>query len=148
LLGVIALVAASGIFGASAQVGSTELVHFVTPDREIECDMAFDPYAIGGGAMGHGSVVCAIHRKRFRHSVGANVDLEKPSRRWVIIDDDSASGGRRGRGFSSAAVRVLRNGQAVRVGPFRCTYRTARVTCVSTRSGHGFSISNKTQRTF
>lgn len=38
---------------------------------------------------------------------------------------------------------TLRYGQAIRVGPFRCTSRKDGIRCVVIRSGHGFFISRE-----
>ncbi len=111
--------------------------------------MSFDPHVVGGG---FGRVSCGIHRNRFRYSGDCYFSArENWSRRWSLTGpagSAAASAGPQRRCFSDVPARVLRNGQTVRVGPFRCTYRTPAVTCVNARSGHGFSISNKTQRTF
>lgn len=42
---------------------------------------------------------------------------------------------------------VLAYGHTLRFGPFRCTSRTAGLTCRS-RSGHGFFVSRQRRRTF
>jgi len=153
LLLATASLAAAGVLPAFAQGASAAagLIHFVTPDREIECDMV--PYV--GFTVGSGYVRCGIHRNRFRPTSGYFSGHEDQSRRWRVDQNgDVATSGMSGRIFGmngtivSTVPRVLRNGQTVRVGVFRCTYRTAVVTCANTRSGHGFSISNKTQRTF
>ncbi len=146
------LLLATGVLAAPALGAATvDLVHFVTPDREIECDMSisFDPHS---GAGGFGRVSCGIHRNRFRYSGDCYFSAhEEWSRRWFLTGyarDAAAGAGPQRRCFSDIPARVLRNGQTVRVGPFRCTSRTPAVTCVGTESEHGFSISNKTQRTF
>ena len=107
------------------------------------------------GWRGSGYVRCGIHRNRFRPTTGYFSGHGDQSRRWRVDQNgDVATSGMSGRIFGmngtivSTVPRVLRNGQTVRAGVFRCTYRTAVVTCANTRSGHGFLISNKTQRTF
>jgi hypothetical protein len=154
LLLASALLAAASVLPASAQGTSAadDFVHFVTPDREIECDMA--PYF--GPAMGSGYVRCGINRNRFRPTSGYFSGHEDQSRRWRVDGNgERATSGMSGRIFgispssvSSVPLTVLRNGQTVGAGVFRCTYRSAAVTCRNTRSGHGFTISRKAQRTF
>lgn len=43
---------------------------------------------------------------------------------------------------------VLAYGRTIRLGPFACTSRVTGMTCTSTASRHGFSISRERQRTF
>lgn len=126
-------------------------VHFVTPDRAVECDIRFDATASGGG---FGSVRCGIHRNRYRDDQGGcflRSREKNVSRRWYIVGpvrNTNVGANAQRRCFSDVPVTVLRHGQKVGVGPFRCRYRAPVVTCVNSRLGHGFSISNKTQRTF
>ena len=85
------LMFAAGVLPVSAP-GATEVdrvVHFVTPGREIECDMVFDTDVFINGRKGNGSVTCGIHRHQFRDS---SVDQEKPSRRWLIDINKSNPG--------------------------------------------------------
>ena len=126
-------------------------VHFVTPDRDIECDLQFDATAPGGGS---GSVRCGIHRNRYRDDQGGcffRFREKTWSRHWYIVGpirNTNVGANAQRRCFSDDPVTVLRDGQKVGVGPFRCRYRAPVVTCVNSRLGHGFSISNKTQRMF
>jgi hypothetical protein len=126
-------------------------VHFVTPDRDIECDLQFDATAPGGGS---GSVRCGIHRNRYRDDQGGcffRFREKTWSRHWYIVGpirNTNVGANAQRRCFSDDPVTVLREGQKVGVGPFRCRYRGPVVTCVNSRLGHGFSISNKTQRMF
>ena len=134
------LLAATGVLTASAQAQPTELlVHFVMPGRDIECQMVA-PDTVSG------NVVCAMHRNQYRGTLRG--DQEKRSRRWHVDVMRVALVGWSGRGFGGPPVRVLRYGQTLRVGFFRCTSRAAGLTCVSRHSGHGFFLSNKNQRTF
>ena len=110
------------------------------PGRDIECLMV-DPN------IANGNVTCGIHRNRFRGS-RSTFDAEKPSRRWFVNVWQFALVEVSTRGFGSSPVRVLRYGQTLRVGFFRCTSRVAGLTCLSRHSGHGFFLSNKRQRTF
>ena len=138
---VLALLAAPSVFAASAKGAPTELlVHFVTPGRDIECVMV-DPNVYNG------NVTCGIHRNRFRGS-RSGFDSEKPSRRWFVNVNQFALVEVSTRPFGSSPVRVLRYGQTLRVGFFRCTSRVAGLTCVSRHSAHGFFLSNTRQRTF
>lgn len=137
----MALLAAPSVFAASAKGAPTELlVHFVIPGRDIECLMV-DPN------VAFGNVTCGIHRNRFRGS-RSGFDSEKPSRRWFVQVNKPAWVEVSTRLFGSSPVRVLRYGQTLRVGFFRCTSRLAGLTCLSRDSGHGFFLSNKQQRTF
>jgi hypothetical protein len=139
-LGVFALLVVTGILAAPAQGKPVELlVHLAVPGRDIECDMT-DPN------VAYGNVVCAIHRKRFRGT--GDSDLEKPSRHWLVNLTAPASSSMSARPFSTTPVRVLRYGQTLKVGYFRCALRTTGLTCISTHSGHGFFLSGKRQRTF
>jgi hypothetical protein len=135
------ILAASSVFAASAKGAPTELlVHFVMPRRDIECVMV-DPN------VAYGNVTCGIHRDRFRGS-HSDFDSEKPSRRWFVNVTQFALVEVDARGFGSSPVRVLRYGQTLKVGYFRCTSRVAGLTCLSRHSGHGFFLSNQRQRTF
>jgi len=141
-----AVLAASSVFAASAWSARTELlVHFVLPGGDTECEMV-DPNLLIG------NVTCGIHRHRYR-CVGVTCDQENAySRQWFVDVDRIATVGpnNRGRPFGTAPTRVLRSGQSLTVGHFRCTSRPAGLTCVSMRSGHGFFLShnNKSQRLF
>ena len=110
------------------------------PRRDIECVMV-DPN------VAYGNVTCGIHRDRFRGS-HSDFDSEKPSRRWFVNVTQFALVEVDARGFGSSPVRVLRYGQTLKVGYFRCTSRVAGLTCLSRHSGHGFFLSNQRQRTF
>jgi len=137
----LALLAAPSVFAASAKGAPTELlVHFVMPGRDIECLMV-DPNVT------YGNVTCGIHRNRFRGS-RSGLDAEKPSRRWLVDVNQLPVVDVSTRLFGSSPVRVLRYGQTLRVGFFRCTSRVGGLTCLSRRSGHGFFLSNERQRTF
>jgi hypothetical protein len=156
-------VVAAGAAAASALGTSTadRVVHFVTPDREIECVMVFDPF-VSDGSTASGNVHCGIHRNRLRVSLspGNGFDLERPSRRWTVFVDGPAVTGLSRRRFTtivdltnggasgSTPARVLRRRQTVKLGVFRCSHRTDGVTCLSTSSGHGFTISDDVQRRF
>jgi hypothetical protein len=137
------LLAASSVFAASAEGAPTELlVHFVTPGRDIECLMV-DPN------VAYGNITCGIHRNRFRGShSGFDPGAEKPSRRWFVNVTQFALVEVSTRPLGWSPVRVLRYGQTLRVGYFRCTSRIAGLTCLSRHSGHGFFLSNTRQRTF
>ena len=95
----------------------------------------------------NGNVECGIHRNRFRGS-RSGIDSEKPSRRWLVTVRNLAVVDVSTRPFGSSPVKVLRYGQTLRVGFFKCTSRVAGLTCVSKPSGHGFFLSDKRQRTF
>ncbi|MFL6069717.1 MAG: DUF6636 domain-containing protein [Actinomycetes bacterium] len=137
----MALLASPSVFAASAEGAPTELlVHFVMPGRDVECLMV-DPN------VAYGNVTCGIHRNRFRGS-RSDFDSEKPSRRWFVDVNQVAVVDVSTRPFGSSPVRVLRYGQTLRVGFFRCTSRVAGLTCLSRPSRHGFFLSNKQQRTF
>ena len=151
---LMAFAVAAPALGATADTSPCRFeggrcVHFVTPDRDIECDISFDATAAGGG---FGSVRCGVHRNRYRGSGSCLFrSRENPSRRWYIVGpagNTNVGAYAQRRCFSGVPVTVLRDGQRVGVGPFRCRYRAPVVTCVNSRLGHGFSISNKTQRTF
>jgi hypothetical protein len=125
---VLALLAVPTVFAASARGAPTELlVHFVMPGRDIECLMV-DPN------VAYGNVTCGIHRNRFRGSQ-SGFDAEKPSRRWFVNVNQFALVEVSTRLFGSSPVRVLRYGQTLRVGFFRCTSRVAGLTCLSRHSG-------------
>jgi hypothetical protein len=137
----LALLAAPSVFVASAKGAPTELlVHFVMPGRDIECLMV-DPN------IPNGNVTCGINRNRFRGS-HSRIDGEKPSRRWFVDVTHFPLVEVSTRLFGSSPARVLRYGQTLRVGFFRCTSRVAALKCLSRHSGHGFFLSDKQQRTF
>ena len=141
---VFVLFGATGVVATSASGGTAELlVHFVLPGGDTECEMV-DPNLLIG------NVTCGIHRHRFK-CVGLTCDIENAfSRRWTLQVTQTASVYRSRRPFGSAPTRVLRSGQSLAVGYFRCTSRAAGLTCGSLRSGHGFSLSknNTSQRVF
>jgi hypothetical protein len=143
LLVSCALLLASAVFAASGQSAHMELlVHFVLPGGDTECEMVDPDLLIG-------NVTCGIHRNRFRCS--GPCDLERvASRRWFVDVSRVSLVGVSRRGLGSAPTRVLRPGQAVTVGYFRCVSRAAGLTCSSRRSGHGFFLgkNNKSQRLF
>ena len=75
----------AGVLVVSAPGASPvdDLVHFVTPDRDIECEMSFDPLAAGGG---FGRVACGTQRKRFGGSGACFFgSREEWSRRWILL---------------------------------------------------------------
>jgi hypothetical protein len=135
---------ASGGFAASARSAHTErFVHFVLPGGDTECQM-LDPNRLDG------YLECAIHRNRNRCPGHCDVEWEA-SRRWTVDVTRIASVERDERPLGAGdRARVLRSGQASRVGFFRCTSRDAGLTCVSRHSGHGFFLSenNESQRLF
>ena len=134
----LALLAAPSVFAASAKGAPSELlVHFVMPGRDIECLMV-DPN------VRYGNVECGIHRNRFRGS-RSGFDSEKPSRRWLVNVHQFAVVEVSTRPFGSSPVRVLRYGQTLRVGYFRCTSRVAGLTYLSRESGHGFMEPSNTK---
>jgi hypothetical protein len=45
-------------------------------------------------------------------------------------------------------AKVLKYGKSTRFGKLTCTSRTSGITCKSSKSGHGFSISVQKQRVF
>jgi hypothetical protein len=96
-----------------------------------------------------GYVECAIHRNRNRCPGYCDVEGQR-SRHWTVDVTRIASVERDDRPFASGDPSVLRTGQALTVGHFRCTSRAAGLTCVSRDSGHGFFLSknNKSQRLF
>ena len=153
---LMALTVAAPASGATASSSPCRIerglcIHFVTPDRDIECDIQSDATAPGGG---FGSVRCGIHRNRHRGDQGGCFfrSREKDwSRHWYIArsrPEHHCWCERSKKVLLHVPVTVLRDGQKVDAGPFRCRYRAPVVTCVNLRLGHGFSISNKTQRTF
>jgi hypothetical protein len=141
---VCTLLASSGVFAAPARSAHTErLVHFVLPGGDTECEIV-DPNLLIG------NVTCGIHRHRFT-CVGPTCDVESGySRRWSVDVTRIATVERSRRPLRSVQTRVLRSGQSLTVGYFRCTSRTTGLTCVSRRSGHGFFLgnNNKSQRVF
>ena len=142
---ICTLLAASGLFAASARSSPTELlVHFVLPGGR---------HGVRDGRSlisWIGNVTCAIHRNRFRCS--GPCDLEKNCLAPLVCrrDPHCGTGGESTRPSDRAPTRVLRSGQALTVGYFRCTARAAGLTCVSRHSRHGFYLStnNESQRLF
>jgi hypothetical protein len=135
--------AAAGLVAASARSAHTErLVHFVLPGRDTECEIV-DPNTLSG------NVGCAIHRNRNRCPGYCGLEKEA-SRRWYVDVTRSAEVFRSARNLGTDSPRVLRSGQTVTVGYFRCTSRAAGLTCVSRHSGHGFFLGkhNQSQRLF
>lgn len=141
---VAALLMSAGSVAVPLHGAASELlVHFVLPGGDIECLMV-DPN------LSSGNVECGIHRNRFRCADPA-CDVETGySRRWLVQVTQVASVERSRRPFGTSPKRVLRYGQSLTVGHFRCTARKAGLTCVSRRSGHGFFLGkdNERQRVF
>ena len=90
------LLLATGVLAAPALGAATvDLVHFVTPDREIECDMSVLGSIPAAAPGGFGRVSCGIHRNRFRYSGDCYFSAhEEWSRRWFLTGyaRDAAAG--------------------------------------------------------
>ena len=120
------------------------LVHILSADRNIECEMV-DPNTTVG------NVTCALHSKGYttRGDVGNHDLTASRSLRWFVDFSRPAVVGASRRELGSKPARILRAGQTLTVGYFRCTSRAAgQLTCASRHSGHGFSLTRTTQRTF
>jgi hypothetical protein len=129
---------------APAQGLPTELlVHFITSDRNIECEMV-DPNTTVG------NVTCALHSKGYttRGDVGNHDLTASRSLRWYVDFSRPALVAASRRELGSKPTRILQYGGTLSVGYFRCTSRVSGLTCTSRHSGHGFFLSRTRQRTF
>jgi hypothetical protein len=127
-----------------AQGFPTELtVHFITADRNIECEMVDPNITIG-------NVTCALHSKGYttRGDLGNHDLTANRSLRWHVDFSRPALVGPSRRELGSKPARILRYGQTLAVGYFRCRSRVAGLTCISRHSGHGFFLSRTRQRTY
>lgn len=75
---------------------------------------------------------------------------------WAGGNDRAVVVGETGRGKRKKATDTVRDpnaktlayGRTTKFGALRCTSRRAGITCRSTRSGHGFTVSVEQQRVF
>ena len=139
----VALCTATVAVVSPARAGPAELlVHFITADRNIECEMVDPNTTIG-------NVTCVMHSKGYttRGDLDNHGLTAHAHRQWFVDYSRPALAGG-GRREVHGPMRVLRNGRALSVGYFRCVSGAAGLTCTSKHSGHGFFLSRAHQRTF
>ena len=98
-----------------------------------------------------GNVTCALHSKGYttRGDVDNHGLTASRSLRWFVDFSRPAVVGPSRRELGSTRIRIVRAGQRLVVGYFSCSSRAAgQLTCASRHSGHGFSLTRTTQRTF
>jgi hypothetical protein len=143
ILFAILLALATATTAAPAQgLPTQETVLFITADRTIECVMR-DAHSAAG------YVDCAYAKALAGKMTPITHDLFLHAHRhWLVQFSGPALKGSSRRELGSEQTRVLRSGETLSVGFFRCSSRVAGLTCVSRHSGHGFFLSGTTQRTF
>jgi hypothetical protein len=135
---------AAALLAASAQAGLTELVvHFVTANRDVECEMV-DPNTPSG------NVTCVLHSKGYttkgdvdNHGLTAGTHPQ-----WSVAFTGIGQKSLSRREVHGSPLRTLREGQSLAAGYFRCSWSPAGLRCASRHSGHGFLISRERQLTF
>jgi len=137
-LGALTVAVVSPARGLPAEL----IVHVVTADRNIECQMV-DPNATIG------NITCVMHSKGYttrgdldNHGLTARAHLQ-----WFVDYSRPALVGSSRREVHGPK-RILPNGRSLTVGHFRCVSRGGGLTCTSRHSGHGFFLSRARQRTF
>jgi hypothetical protein len=135
--------AAAAIAQDARGVSNELLVHFITSDRNIECLMVDPNLTIG-------NVECVIHSKGYttRRDLDNHGLTAHAHPHWLLQYSQPTLGGPSRRELGSSPLRILRDGHTLRVGYFSCTWRNARLTCISTHSKHGFFLSKEQQRRF
>jgi hypothetical protein len=140
LLIVAALLTLStgGLFVTSARSTSSERwIHFATEDRNIEC-VTSDSLANNVG------LDCVMRSSGYDPTTAEETRYHS---HWILFRNGVALKGitRRGLGGPNPAI-ILRNGQTLTVGNFRCSARRSHLTCVSRFSRDGFFLSQGRQR--
>ena len=136
---VVAVLAMTVFVASTGARPSERLVHFVTADRNIEC-LAIDPLT------GNGDLDCVMYTSGYDPSAPEETNYHP---HWVLLRRGVGLKGTTRRGLGgSGPPRILRDGQTLRLGIFRCNARDSHLTCVNLRSGHGFFLSQRKQRTF
>jgi hypothetical protein len=138
--GLATVSVAEGARGASSE----SLVHFITADRNVECEMV-DPRSTIG------NVTCVLHSKGYttrgdldNHGLTAHYHPQ-----WILQSSRPVEEGPSRREVHGPnPPRILRYGQTLKLGNFRCTSRPAGLTCASVHSKHGFLLSTTQQRIF
>jgi hypothetical protein len=142
---VVGSLTVAGVLTESAQSGTSELlVHFVTADRNAECEMVDPETTIG-------NVECVLHSNGYttRGDLDNHGLTARPHPHWFVDYSHPASGGlSRREVHGPVPARTLQTGRTLTVGNFRCSSRVAGLTCTSLRSRHGFFLSRTKQRTF
>jgi hypothetical protein len=139
----IGLATAAGAEGAR-RTSSELLVHFITADKNIECEMV-DPKSTNG------NVTCVLHSKGYttRGDVDNHGLTARYHRHWDIEFSGAVqTGPSRREVHGPNPAQILRYGQTLTVGNFRCSSRVAGLRCISIHSKHGFLLSRAQQRTF
>jgi len=105
---------------------------FAMPGRNIGCQMRRpdDP---------SGTVECLVRSTR---------TSRLPPLHWRLGVSKRAAVSRSNARIADSGVRVLRYGQAIQRGYFRCRSRAAGLTCVSKSSHHGFFLGDRKRRSF
>jgi hypothetical protein len=119
-------------------------MHLITADRNVECEMVDPTTAIG-------NVTCVLHSKGYttrgdldNHGLTAHYHPQ-----WSLqVSGRVEVGPSRREVHGPNPPRILRYGQTLTVGHFRCRYRLAGLTCTSLDSRRGFLLSRTRQRTF
>jgi hypothetical protein len=139
-IGLATAAVAEGARGTSNEL----LVHFITADRNIECEMV-DPKGTSG------NVTCVLHSKGY--TTRGDVDNHGLTARYHPHWDIEFSGAveigpSRREIHGPNPARIVQYGQTLTVGNFRGSSRVAGLTCTSIHSKHGFLLSRAQQRTF
>src|SRR5436190_22159599 len=94
-----------------------------------------------------GNVTCALHSKGYttRGDRPTHDLTVSRSLRWFVGFSRPALVGASRRELGRKPPRIMRYGQTLTVGYFRCSSRTTGLTCVSRHSGHG-SFLNRTSQ--
>jgi hypothetical protein len=144
VVGLVALAASVALAPAAQATASEFLVHFVTADRNIECEMV-DPNGTSG------NVTCVLHSKGYttRGDTDNHGLTARDHPHWDIEYSGAVVVGLSRREIHGPnPARILRYGQTLTVGNFRCSSRVSGLTCISRHSGHGFLLSRAKQQTF
>ena len=128
--------------GPARGLPTQDAVLFITADRSVECVMR-DPHTAAG------YVDCAFAKALAGKMTPITHDVYlQAHRHWLVQFSGPALKGSSRIGYGSEQTRVLRSGETLTVGFFRCSSRLAGLTCISRHSGHGFFLSSTKQRTF
>ena len=133
------LVAAGLVVGSAGAKLSDHWVHFATEDGNIEC--------VANDSLGNNEPLeCVMHSSGYDPTAPDHTNYHP---HWVLLAHGVALKGTTPRGLGSPnPSRVLRDGETLTVGNFRCKATSSHLTCVSRRSQHGFFLSQGRQRTF
>jgi hypothetical protein len=137
---VSAVCVTAGVVVAAAVATPTEhLVHFATEDGNTEC-------VTDDSVADNVSLDCVMRSSGYDPTAP---DESNYHPHWVLLRHGIALKGTTRRGLGGPnRTRILRDGQTLTVGNFRCRASSSHLTCVSRYSRHGFFLSQGRQRTF